>query len=76
MKATIELPDDLLQRVKIVAIQEQRRFKDMIAEVLEIGLSHRPSSKQKYKLPKPLKLRSGFIPTTEDIERAISEGRR
>jgi predicted transcriptional regulator len=76
MKATIELPDDLLQRVKIIAIQEHRRFKDMIAEVLEVGLAQRTSNNQKYKLPKPLKLRNGFIPTTEDIERAIAEGRR
>jgi hypothetical protein len=28
------------------------------------------------KLPNPLKLRGGFIPTTEEIEEAIAEGLR
>ncbi len=74
MKTTIELPDSLLLRIKTLALHEQRRFKDVIAEVLEIGMMHR--STKPFRLPKPIKLRGGFVPTSEDIERAIADGRR
>jgi plasmid stability protein len=39
MKTTIELPDDLMRAVKIRAVEENRKLKDMVAELLERGLT-------------------------------------
>jgi plasmid stability protein len=73
MKTTLDLPDELMREVKIRAVHEHKKLKDTIAELLQKGIAadkaHRP------KIPKPVKLRGGFIPTTEDIEAAIAEGR-
>ena len=74
MKTTLDLPDDLMYRVKVRAVQEHKKMKDAVAEWLERGMD--TGRAKKGKLPKPLKLRGGFVPTTEDIEAAIREGRR
>ncbi|HEX5368822.1 MAG TPA: antitoxin [Dehalococcoidia bacterium] len=39
MKTTIELPDDLMREIKIRAAREDRRLKDLIAELLRQGLA-------------------------------------
>jgi plasmid stability protein len=39
MKTTLELPDDLMREVKIRAVEENRRLKDMVAELLRRGLT-------------------------------------
>lgn len=39
MKTTLDLPDDLMRAVKIRAVEENRRLKDTIADVLRGGLS-------------------------------------
>ncbi len=76
MKTTLELPDNLLERVKILAIQEKRRFKDMMAEVVEIGLRNRNrNAGTAYRLPKPIKLKGGYRPTAEEIIEIIHRGR-
>jgi hypothetical protein len=71
MKTTLDLPDDLVKRVKIRAIHEHKKLKEAIAELIERGMNE-PSLA---KIPKPLKLRRGFVPTAKDIEAAIAEGR-
>ena len=71
MKTTLDLPDDLMKRVKIHAIHEQKKLKDAVAELLDRGLA-RPTPR---KFSKPLRLKGGFCPTTEDFEAAIAEGR-
>jgi len=38
MKTTVELPDDLMTAVKIKAAQENRKLKDIIAELLRQSL--------------------------------------
>jgi len=38
MKTTLELPDDLMRTVKIRAVQENRKLKDLVAELLRRGL--------------------------------------
>ena len=60
-----------MRRVKIRAIQERQKTKHVLAKEL-----NKVSPEKKKKLPKPLKLRDGFIPTTDDIEAAIAEGQR
>ncbi len=39
MKTTLELPDELMRAVKIRAAQENRRLKDVLAEVIRSGLA-------------------------------------
>ena len=39
MKTTFDLPDDLLRAVKIRAAQEDRKLKDLIADLLRLGLA-------------------------------------
>ncbi|PYK55579.1 MAG: antitoxin [Verrucomicrobia bacterium] len=73
MKTTLDLPDDLMRAVKIRAVHEQKKLKDTIAELLRKGIA--ASKTRPAKAPKPVKLRGGFMPTTEDIEAAIAWGR-
>ena len=39
MKTTLDLPADLLRAVKIRAAQENRRLKDLVADLLQRGLA-------------------------------------
>jgi hypothetical protein len=72
MKTTLDLPDDLMRKVKIRAVQEQKKLKDAIADFIRKGMAagkHRTT-----KTPKPVKFRGGPI-TTKEIEAAIAWGR-
>jgi plasmid stability protein len=40
VKTTIDLPDDLLRTVKLRAVQENRKLKDLVADLLQRGLAH------------------------------------
>jgi plasmid stability protein len=73
MKTTLDLPDDLMHAVKIRAVHEHKKLKDTIAELLRKGIV--ASKTRSAKAPKPVKLRGGFTPSTEDIEAAIAWGR-
>jgi hypothetical protein len=73
MKMTVELPDQLFRTMKIRAVHEHKKLKDVATELIERGLRSEP--RKHVELPKPLKLRGGFVPTTEDIEAAIAEDR-
>jgi len=39
MKTTLDLPDDLVQQVKLRAVRERRKLKDAVADLLRKGLS-------------------------------------
>ena len=69
MKTTLELPDELMREVKTRAVHEHKK-KDTVAELIRKGIAADKS--RTAKLPRPVKLRRGFIPTTEDIEAAIA----
>lgn len=74
MKTTVDLPDDLLRAVKIRAAKDNRRLKDVLAEVILRGLSAPSASSRSRPLPEPVKLKSGPL-TIEDLESAIASGR-
>ena len=38
MKTTLDLPDDLMRSIKVKAAREDRRLKDVVAELLQRGL--------------------------------------
>jgi plasmid stability protein len=44
MKTTLDLPDELMRTVKIRAVREDKKLKDMVAELLRRGLSESPGS--------------------------------
>lgn len=44
MKTTLELPDDLMREVKIRAAKQDRRLKDLVAELLRRGLAEEESN--------------------------------
>ena len=74
MKTTLELPDDLMMRVKLRAVQEGKKLKDAVAEWLERGMNA-PRQKQHVRLPKIAKLKNHLPLTTDEIEAAINWGR-
>jgi hypothetical protein len=46
MKTTLDLPDDLMREVKLRAVEENRKLKDTMAELLRIGLAQKSSASQ------------------------------
>jgi len=43
MKTTLELPDELMRAVKIRAAQTDRKLKDVVAQLIELGLRRSPT---------------------------------
>jgi hypothetical protein len=39
MKTTLDLPDDLMREIKVRAAREDRKLKDLMAELLRLGLA-------------------------------------
>ena len=75
MKTTLELPDDLMRRIKLRAVHRNRRLKDEIAQLLEAGMAQAPAPEALRKPPKPVRLRGRRRLTQRDIEAAIATGR-
>jgi plasmid stability protein len=72
MKTALDLPDELMRKVKIRAVHDQKKLKDTIAELLQKGIA--ASKVRRQTIPKPVKLRGGPL-TTAEIEAAINWGR-
>ena len=55
MKTTLDLPDDLMRAVKIRAVNEGRRLKDVMADLIRTGLAQgtksQGTSAQRVRLP-------------------------
>jgi len=55
MKTTLDLPDDLMRAVKIRAVQENRRLKHTVADLLRRGLAEQRGApaapRRRVKLP-------------------------
>ncbi len=56
MKTTLELPDELMRAVKIRAVHEGRRIKDVMADLIRYGLvqddgESRPGVRARVQLP-------------------------
>ncbi len=47
MKTTLDLPDDLMRAIKIRAVEENRKLKDAMADLLRRGLSQKPAASTK-----------------------------
>lgn len=75
MKATLEIPDDLLRRIKVEAARSDRKLKDLVAQLLEAGLRASREGGTSPTLPQPVTRRHGIPLTAEAIEAAIAAGR-
>ena len=72
MKTTLELPDDLVRRIKMRAVERNQKLKDTIAQLLELGLANVPEDKMPPRAPKPVRLKRQGLLTIKDIEAAIT----
>jgi hypothetical protein len=75
MKTTLEIPDELMRRVKIRAVQRNQKLKDIVAQLLEAGIAAAPHDVTPTRVPKPVRLRRRRALTIDDIETAIAAGR-
>ncbi len=75
MKTTLELPDQLLRRIKMRAAERNQKLKDTIAQLLELGLASAPKHDAPTRAPKPVQLKKHGPLTINDIETAIAAGR-
>jgi plasmid stability protein len=51
MKTTLEIPDDLMREIKVRAAREDRKLKDLVAELLRRGLTEADRPPRRVKLP-------------------------
>ena len=75
MKTTLELPDELMRRVKLRAVHRNQKLKDAITQLLEAGMAACADANKAPSVPKPLRLKSRRPLTIRDIEAAIGSGR-
>jgi len=65
MKTTIDLPDDLVREIKIRAVRDRRKFKDLASDLLRKGLEVAPASPQKIARPIVKKDRKTGLPVIQ-----------
>ena len=70
-KTTLELPDALMHQVKLRAVRRHQKLKDVIAQLLELGMATSPESERPLRAPKPVRLKGGARLDMQDIEAAI-----
>lgn len=75
VKTTLELPDELMRRVKLRAVHRNQKLKDAVAQLLEAGMAATPEASAPARPPKPVRLRKRGRLTIDDIEQAIAAGR-
>ena len=54
MKTTLDLPRDLVREIKLRAVNDERKLKDTIADLLRKGLSMRASRSVRNRVKLPL----------------------
>lgn len=75
MKTTLELPDELMRRVKLRAVHRNQKLKDAVAQLLEAGIAALPAAEPAVRPPKPVRLKHQTPLTIDNIEAAIAAGR-
>ena len=46
MKTTLDIPDELMRRVKMRAIQRNQKLKDAVAQLLDAGMAAAPNARR------------------------------
>jgi hypothetical protein len=75
MKTTLDLPDDLMREVKILAARESRKLKDTVADLLARGMRSAPPRHPAPPLARPVRLKRGGPLNIQAIESSIARGR-
>lgn len=75
MKTTLELPDELMRRIKLRAVHRNQKLKDAVAQLLEAGIAALPSAEPLARPPRAVRLKKHRPLTIKDIEAAIASGR-
>jgi hypothetical protein len=75
MKTTLDLPDELMRRVKLRAVHRNQKLKDAVSQLLEAGLASAGEAAVPGQPPKRVRLRGRARLTIDDIESAIAAGR-
>lgn len=77
MKVTLELPDDLVRTMKLKAVHESRKFKDIVADHLRASLTSAVSTDNDLRGGKSLPMlkgkRSGTLQVTGWNARQMSD---
>jgi plasmid stability protein len=66
-----DVPEQLHARLKQQAKRHHRSVTKEVVSLIEAGVER---EQRRADLPPPIKLKSGYRPTIEDIEAAIAEG--
>jgi len=75
MKTTLELPDALMHRVKLLALHRNQKLKDAISQLLELGIAAAEKRSKSARPPKPVRLAGIDHLNIDNIEAAIGDGR-
>jgi plasmid stability protein len=65
MKTTLDLPDDLVKRVKLRAIQDGRKLKEAVADLLRKGLAAATEGEPDAQAPRVSKDKNSGLPLIE-----------
>ena len=68
MKTTLDLPDDLMREIKVRAAREDRKLKDLIAELLRLGLAEERNGAAKVRHRVQLPIFQGGHPAKPEEE--------
>ena len=69
MRTTVDLPGDLMKRVKIAAVKRGSTLRDLIAEALRQSLADQAAPERKKMIEAPIKLPQGHtIPIRSNRE--------
>lgn len=75
MKTTLDLPDELMHRIRLRAVHRKQKLKDAIAQLLQLGMAAAPEGAAPRRAPRPVRLRRRGRLSIDDIESAIASGR-
>jgi len=74
MKTTLDIPDELMRRVKMRAIQRNQKLKDVVAQLLDAGMAAASTAPTAGRAPKPVRLKGRRRLNIDDIQSAIAAG--
>lgn len=66
MKTTVELPDELVREIKVRAAREDRKLKDLVADLLRKGLRDGQPREPSRRVQFPL-IHASRTPTPEEV---------
>ena len=76
MKISLDIPDEIMQRVKLWAACGNRKFTDAIVQLLKVGLSEASGAERLPAAPKPVRLEGHGLLDIQSIEAAIGTSRQ